>query len=40
LQSPFPVGAGVNRFEVKNLDQRWYSDVYHYLLAISWWRLM
>jgi inward rectifier potassium channel len=39
-RSPYPVGVGVSRFEVKNLDQRWYSDVYHYLLAISWRRLL
>jgi inward rectifier potassium channel len=25
---------------VKNLDQRWFTDVYHYMLAISWRRLL
>ena len=36
LRSPNPLGVGVSRFEVKNLDQRWYTDVYHYMLAITW----
>jgi len=40
LRSPAPAGAGLTRFEIKNLEQRWYSDLYHYLLAISWWRLL
>ena len=40
LRSPFPFAAGVSRFEIKNLKQPWYSDVYHYLLAISWLRLL
>ena len=25
---------------MKNLDQRWFTDVYHYMLAISWRRLL
>jgi len=33
-------GVGRTRFEVKNLDQRWFTDVYHYMLAISWRRLL
>jgi inward rectifier potassium channel len=33
-------GVGGSRFEVKNLDQRWFTDVYHYMLAISWRRLL
>jgi inward rectifier potassium channel len=33
-------GVGGSRFEVRNLDQRWYSDVYHYMLAITWRRLL
>jgi inward rectifier potassium channel len=33
-------GVGRNRFEVKNLDQRWFTDVYSYLLAITWRRLL
>jgi inward rectifier potassium channel len=33
-------GVGRSRFEVKNLDQRWFTDVYHYMLAISWRRLL
>lgn len=40
LRSPNPLGVGVSRFEVKNLDQRWYTDVYHYMLAITWRRLL
>lgn len=33
-------GIGGARFEIKNLDQRWYTDVYHYMLAVSWLRLL
>ena len=33
-------GVGRSRFEVKNLDQRWFTDVYHYMLAITWRRLL
>ena len=33
-------GIGNIRFEIKNLDQRWYTDVYHYMLAITWRRLL
>jgi inward rectifier potassium channel len=33
-------GVGKNRFEIKNLDQRWFNDMYHYMLAISWRRLL
>ncbi|HEY3253191.1 MAG TPA: ion channel [Polyangiaceae bacterium] len=40
LSSPNPLGVGVNRFEIKNLDTRWYTDIYHYLLAITWRRLL
>jgi len=40
LRTPSSFGVRGTRFEIKNLDQRWYSDVYHYLLAISWWRLL
>lgn len=28
------------RFEVKNLNQSWYTDVYHYLLTITWRHLV
>ncbi|HTA93058.1 MAG TPA: ion channel [Polyangiaceae bacterium] len=35
-----PYGVGRTRFEVKNLDQRWFTDAYHYLMAISWRRLL
>ncbi len=31
---------GRNRFEVKNLDQRWFTDLYHYMLAVSWRQLL
>ena len=40
LRTPSALGVGVNRFEIKNLDQRWYTDVYHYMLAITWRRLL
>jgi len=40
LRSSNAVGVGVSRFEIKNLDQHWYADVYHYMLAISWGRLL
>ena len=40
LRSPSPFGVGPNRFEIKNLDQRWYTDIYHYMLAITWRRLL
>lgn len=40
LRNPFPFASGVTRFEIKNLEQAWYSDLYHYLLAISWRRLL
>ncbi len=33
-------GIGGARFEFKNLDERWYTDVYHYMLAVSWLRLL
>src|SRR5450432_3170806 len=33
-------GVGKSRFEVKNLDQRWFTDVYHYMLAVTWRRLL
>lgn len=39
-RSSFPLGVGATRFEFKNLEQRWYSDLYHYLLASSWRRLL
>ena len=38
--SLFGPGIGRARLEIKNLDQRWYSDVYHYMLAITWRRLL
>ena len=34
------VAVGRSRLEAKNLDQRWFTDVYHYMLAISWRRLL
>ncbi len=34
------LGVGRTRFVIKNLDQSWYTDVYHYMLAISWRRLL
>jgi inward rectifier potassium channel len=37
---PETFGVGRSRFEVKNLQQRWFNDVYHYMLAISWRRLL
>ncbi|MEI9940581.1 MAG: ion channel [Pseudomonadota bacterium] len=40
LRNPSPLGVGVTRFEIRNLDQRWYTDIYHYMLAISWRRLL
>jgi inward rectifier potassium channel len=40
LRTPNPLGVGVSRFEIKNLEQHWYSDLYHYLLAITWRRLL
>jgi len=40
IRTQTPLGVGVNRFEIKNLDQRWYADAYHYLLAITWRRLL
>ena len=40
LRSPSALGVGRARFEIKNLEQRWYADVYHYLLAITWRRLL
>ncbi|HEX3851482.1 MAG TPA: ion channel [Polyangiaceae bacterium] len=33
-------GVGKSRFEIKNLDQRWFADMYHYMLAVSWRRLL
>jgi inward rectifier potassium channel len=33
-------GVGRSRFEIRNLDQRWFNDVYSYMLAISWRRLL
>jgi inward rectifier potassium channel len=40
--APAPSGYNVGRYrlEVKNLDQRWFTDAYHYLMAISWQRLL
>ena len=38
--APSGFGVGRSRFEVKNLDQRWFNDMYHYMLAISWGRLL
>lgn len=40
LRTPAAFGVGLSRFELKNLDQRWYTDVYHYMLAITWRRLL
>jgi inward rectifier potassium channel len=40
VESRIPAGVGRNRFESKNLDQRWFNDAYHYLLAITWQRLL
>ena len=37
---PEEYGIGSTRFEIKNLDQRWFTDVYHYMLAVSWLRLL
>jgi len=33
-------GVGRSRFVIKNLDQSWYTDVYHYMLTITWRRLL
>ena len=33
-------GVGTSRFEIKNLDQRWFTDIYHYMLAVTWRRLL
>ncbi len=40
LRSPSVLGVGRSRFLIKNLNQRWYTDVYHYMLAITWRRLL
>jgi inward rectifier potassium channel len=40
LQPTNAYGVGKNRFEIKNLDQRWFTDAYHYMLAITWRRLL
>ena len=34
------MGVGRTRFLIKNLNQSWYTDVYHYMLAITWRRLL
>ena len=34
------VGIGNYRFDVRNVDQRWFTDMYHYMLAVSWRRLL
>ncbi|MEO7034775.1 MAG: ion channel [Polyangiaceae bacterium] len=34
------VGVGTYRFDVRNLDQRWFTDMYHYMLAVTWRRLL
>jgi inward rectifier potassium channel len=34
------LAVGRYRLEIKNLDQRWYTDVYHYMLGITWRRLL
>ena len=40
LRSPSVLGVGRSRFAIKNLKEHWYSDVYHYMLAITWRRLL
>jgi inward rectifier potassium channel len=40
VRNSAPPGVGRARFESRNLDQRWFNDAYHYLLAISWRRLL
>ncbi|HEY4160035.1 MAG TPA: ion channel [Polyangiaceae bacterium] len=30
------VALGVVRFESKNLERRWFADVYHFMMGISW----
>jgi inward rectifier potassium channel len=40
VRIPGVYGAGKVRFEVKNLDQRWFADMYHYMLAVTWRRLL
>ncbi len=37
---PSAYGVGRSRFEIKNLDQRWFMDMYHYMLAVSWRTLL
>jgi inward rectifier potassium channel len=34
------VGVGNYRFDVRNVDQRWFTDMYHYMLAVTWRRLL
>lgn len=40
LRTPSASGVGRNRFEFRNVDQRWFVDIYHYMLAISWLKLL
>ena len=40
LRGPSALGVGKSRFEIKNLDQRWFTDMYHYMLAVTWRRLL
>jgi inward rectifier potassium channel len=40
VSHPPALGVGRSRFEVKNVDQRWFTDVYPYMMAISWRRLL
>lgn len=40
LRVPNAYGVGRTRLEIKNLQQRWFADVYHYMLAVSWRKLL
>ena len=40
LRTPSVLGVGRSRFVIKNLKQPWYGDSYHYMMAITWRRLL
>ena len=40
LRTPNVLGVGRSRFVIKNLKQPWYGDAYHYMMAITWRRLL
>jgi inward rectifier potassium channel len=40
FHAPSAYGVGRSRFEIKNLDQRWFTDMYHYMLAVTWRQLL